>query len=223
MNRFGIDRAAVTSLRGLHGDWRDANAETLALTMAHADRLVPLACMSPMKGGGAEALRELAADGFRGIRLYPLLLHGYSLHSRFADAVADAAGELGIPVIIPTRPMMNFRFSTLPIDDVADLAQRHPGTTFLLSGPNYLSEFRATIEALVRCANLLVEISCMQAFRAVSSLVAEVGADRVLFGTGAVLHYPACNVAKLDHADLPPDHRRAIAAENAARLLGLRP
>ena len=46
------------------------------------------------------------------------------------------------------------------------------------------------------------EISCLQGFNAVAKLVGEVGAERVLFGTGAVLHYPACNVAKLDHAEL---------------------
>jgi hypothetical protein len=36
-----------------------------------------------------------------------------------------------------------------------------------------------------------------------------------------VLNYPACNVAKLDHAELAEPQRIAIAAENALRLLGL--
>ena len=221
MDRFGIDRAAITSLRGLHGDWREANAETLTLAALHSDRLTPIATMSPMNGGGAGPLRELVARGFRGIRLYPLLLQGYNLRSPFAEEIAAAAGELAMPVIIPTRPMMNFRFATLPIDDIAVLAARHPGTSFILSGPNYLSEFQAAIEAMLRCPNIVIEISCMQGFGAVARMAEAVGADRVLFGTGLPLHYPACNVAKLDHADLSEEQRVAISSDNAMRCLGL--
>ena len=221
MDRFGIERAAITSLRGLHGDWHEANVETLELAGRHPDRFTPIGCMSPMRGGGADALRRFAADGGRGVRLYPQLLQGYSLAGPFADEVAAAACELGLPVIVATRPMMNFRFAPLPIADVESLAARHPGTTVILSGPNYLSEFRTVCEAIPRCANLFIEVACMQGFQAVARLVGLVGADRVLFGTGMVLHAPACNVAKLDHARIKPDQRRAIAWANACRIFGV--
>ena len=116
---------------------------------------------------------------------------------------------------------MNFRFATLPIDDIAALAARHTQTSFILSGPNYLSEFQAAIEALTRCPNMLIEISCMQGFEAVARMAEAVGADRVLFGTGLPLHYPACNVAKLEHADLSQKQREAISSDNAMRCLAL--
>jgi predicted TIM-barrel fold metal-dependent hydrolase len=221
MDRFHVDRAAIASLRGIHGDWKEANAETFALTQSHKDRLTPVACMSPMSGGGGEALRQLVDQGFRGIRLYPLMLQGYSLGGAFADAIAAAAGALGIPVIIPTRPMMNFRFAVIPIGDIASLAERHAQTTFVLSGPNYLSEFQASVEAMRRCANMVIETSCMQGFQAVRRLVEAVGEDRVLFGTGLPLHYPACNIAKLIHGDLSDSQRAAVGGGNAARILGL--
>jgi len=221
MDRFGIDRAAMTSLRGLHGDWHEANAETLTLAAAHPDRLTPIATMSPMNGGGAQSLREVVAKGFRGIRLYPLLLQGYSLRSPFAEEIAATAGELAVPVIVPTRPMMNFRFATLPIDDIAALASRHQATTFILSGPNYLSEFQSAIEALTHCPNMLIEISCMQGFAAVARMASAVGAGRVLFGTGLPLHYTACNVAKLEHTGLTTTQVAAIASENAKCCLRL--
>ena len=221
MDRHGIERAAITSLRGLHGDWHEANAETFELTGNHPDRLVPIGCMSPMREGGAVALRRLVENGVRGVRLYPSLLQGYSLASPFADEVTVSAGELGIPVIVATRPMMNFRFAPLPLAHVESLAARHPRTTVVLSGPNYLSEFRAACEAMSRCANLCFEIACMQGFQAVARLVEAVGADRVLFGTGMPLHAPACNVAKIDHARIEPDQRKAIAWDNACRVFGV--
>lgn len=221
MDRHAIDRAAVTSLRGLFGDWPTANAETLALARAHTDRFVPVACLSPMNGGGAEPLRHLVNEGFRACRLYPLLLQGYSLRSPFASEIAVTAGECEIPVIVPTRPMMNFRFPTLPIDDVANLAGRFPGTQFVLSGPNYLSEFRAAAEAMQAHANLTIELSCMQGLQAIARMAGLVGADRVLFGTGALLQYSACGAAKLEHAEITTEQLAAVERDNAVRLLGL--
>ncbi|MBN1492386.1 MAG: amidohydrolase [Phycisphaerae bacterium] len=221
MDEHGIDHAAITSLRGLHGDWREANAETLALATAHADRMTPIASISPMAGNVDQVLRAAAGAGFRGVRLYPLLLQGYSLQSAFANEVGRVAGELDLLVIVPTRPMMNFRFPTVAVEEIAALADRHPATSFLLSGPNYLSEFNGAIEAMHRCANLAFEVSCMQGFRAMERIVAAAGAERVLFGTGLPLQYPACNVAKLEHAALDTTTRAAVEAGNARRLLGL--
>ena len=220
MDRFGIDGAAITSLRGLHGDWQEANAETLALAKSHADRLTPIACISPMKGGGQQAFRELVAAGFRALRLYPALAQGYSLGSPFADEMVAAAGELGIPVIVPTRPVMHFRFPPLPIEGVAALAGRHLQTDIILSGPNYLAEFTSAVDALRRCPNMTIEISCMQGFQGLARMVEAVGAQRVLFGTGLPLHYAACGIAKLDHTTLSDEQKKAVSWENARRLLG---
>ncbi|MAE64724.1 MAG: hypothetical protein CMJ18_10700 [Phycisphaeraceae bacterium] len=219
MDRFGIDRAAMTSLRGLHGDWREANAETRAFAKAHSGRLVPVACLSPMNGGDGSALRELVAEGFAALRLYPALAQGYTLASPFADDLLSTAGELKIPVIVPTRPMMHFRFPPLAIEQVAALAGRHPETNVVLSGPNYLGEFTAAVEALQRYGNMTIEISCMQGFGDVTRMVEAVGADRVLFGTGLPLHYPACGIAKLDHSKLAAAPLQAVATGNAVRLL----
>jgi predicted TIM-barrel fold metal-dependent hydrolase len=61
----------------------------------------------------------------------------------------------------------------------------------------------------------------MQGFRAVDRLVTNVGAERVLFGTGLPLHYPACNVVKIDKATISENDRTLIMHKNALRLLGL--
>ncbi len=220
MDRNGIDRAVVMSLRGLFIDWRAGNQETLAATKHHPDRLVPAATVSPFLDGSADDVHRLADASFRVIRLYPLF-HNYALEGAFTDAVCRAAGERGLPVSIPTRPMMNWRFKTIDIAAIGAVVDRHPRTTFLMSGPNYLVEFQALVLLMQRCRNVVYEVSCVQGYDAVRSLVDRVGADKLLFGTGAVLHYPACNVAKLDGAKITGEQRRAIAGENALRLLNL--
>ena len=66
-----------------------------------------------MKGGGGSALKELVAKGFRGVRLYPLLMHGYSLGSSFVDEVCSAAGELKVPVIAALHGNQNIGTCTI--------------------------------------------------------------------------------------------------------------
>ncbi len=222
MDRNGIDRAAAMSLRGLFIDWRAGNEETLAAAKRHADRLLPAATISPFLDGTADDVRRLADDGFKMVRLYPLF-HNYPLEGAFTDAVCSAAADRGLPVCIPTRPMMNWRFKTVAIDVIASVVERHPRTTFLMSGPNYLVEFQGLVRLMQQSGNAVYEASCIQGHSAVRSLVGQVGADRVLFGTGAVLHYAACNVAKIDHAEITDEQRRRIGCENAMRLLRIAP
>ena len=219
MDEHGIDRAACLSLRGALVDWRRGNEETLAAARRFG-RLVPFATISPFQGGNGDELRRLCDAGVRGVRLYPQL-HSYRLDDPFVDDICRVAAERRVPVMIPTRLMMNWRFEPLSIDLIGAVVQRHPQASFLLSGPNYLAEYQALVQVMKRSTNVSYEISCLQGFEGVRRLVSEVGAERVLFGTGAVLNYPACNVAKLDHADLPAAQMDAIAAGNALRLLGL--
>lgn len=220
MDRNGIEKAAVLSLRGMLVDWKAGNDETLAAAARHPGRLMPVATLSPFMGGNGDEMRRLADAGMRGVRLYPSF-HSYSLDSDFTDDVCRAAAERRIPVMIPTRPMMNWRFKTVAIESIGTLAARHAATSFIVSGPNYLIEYQALVKVMRQCPNVSYEISCLQGFNSVANLVGQVGADRVLFGTGAALNYPACNVAKLDHAELEAGHREAVASANAIRVLGL--
>jgi len=216
MDRHGIERAVCLSLRGLFVDWRRGNEETLAAAARHRGRLVPAVTISPFLGGNGDELRRLIRAGARMVRLYPSF-HNYRLDDPFVDDICASAAEGGVPVMIPTRIMMNWRFAPLSIDAVGVVIERHPATRFILSGPNYLVEYQALVRLMKRSPNVSYELSCLQGFHAVRNLVDEIGAERILFGTGAVLQYPACNVAKLENADVTEEQRRAIACDNIAR------
>lgn len=218
MDRHGIDRALCMSLRGL-SDWPRGNDETLEVAAEHPDRLVPVGTIAPNLGGTVEHIRQMADAGIRGLRLYPIF-HYYKLNHEFVDEICRAAGEHALFVSIPTRVMSSWRFATLEVEAVGAIVERHPATTFVMSGINYAAEFHALTRLMERCSNAFVEISCLQGFNAIAKLATAIGPERILFGTGAMLHYPACNVAKLDHAEIPDPHRNAIAWENAHRLLG---
>lgn len=219
MDRHGIERAAVMSLRGLV-DCRGGNRETLEVAAEYRGRLLPVATAAPTHWHNGDVLHRAIDAGAVGVRLYPLS-HNYTLRYDFVDEVCAVATERGVYVSIPIRVMSSWRFQALDVDAVAAVVERHPDTRFLVSGVNYTIEFDRLLRLMWRCGNAWCEISCCQGYRAIRKLIDEVGEDRVLFGTGAVLHYPACNVAKLDHAEITEEQRSAIAWSNAHRLLDL--
>ena len=221
MDRLGIDAAAVASLRGVFSDWRAGNDETLEAARRHPGRIIPFAILGPTGGWSGAEVAILAGSGFRGIRLHPLF-HSYALTDPVLHNVCEVAGQYGLPVVLPTRPMMNWRFATVPVEGFQALAAAHPRTSFLLSGPNYLGEAQAAARCLRECRNVRIEISCLQGFDAVGRMADEFGADRVLFSTGAPLHAAACNTEKFLHARLNRSARAAVGWENALRICGLK-
>ncbi len=219
MDRHGIARAACMSLRGVV-EWRGGSEETLAVCRRFADRLLPVVTVAPCHGGGGEAFEKLIDLGAIGVRLYPFQ-HNYKLQLDFVDEICAVAARRHVFVCIPIRIMSSWRFPTLEVFALDPIIERHPQTTFLMSGINYVAEFAALVRMMRKYPNVVYEHSCLQGYKALAALVGYVSAERVLFGTGALLHNPACNVAKLESAELTDEQRQAVALQNAHRLLGL--
>jgi predicted TIM-barrel fold metal-dependent hydrolase len=72
-------------------------------------------------------------------------------------------------------------------------------------------------------ANYAVEISRLSAEfgNEIGQLLATLGEDRILFGTGMPFHYPGASVAKLEMLNVPEAVKARIRSENAIRWLGL--
>jgi predicted TIM-barrel fold metal-dependent hydrolase len=59
----------------------------------------------------------------------------------------------------------------------------------------------------------------LEGMEGLKRLVAQVGADRLLFGSHAPFFYPEAAVLKLKESALSPDHGEAIRRGNARRVL----
>jgi uncharacterized protein len=64
-----------------------------------------------------------------------------------------------------------------------------------------------------------VELSHVERLRTVASLLAEVPAERILFGTHAPFLTPRAAVMKLEAPYVPAPARRAIGSSNALAIL----
>ncbi|MCG3197900.1 MAG: hypothetical protein GHCLOJNM_02394 [bacterium] len=218
MDRCGIDKAFVCSLRGVFMDPAEGNAETLAAVERHADRLLPALTYSPYASGRDRYAEELSACPARMVKLFPLN-HSYDpLEEPFIEELLNWCGEHRVPVLIPHRLVMSWRFPTFPVAKIGALAEKHPNATFILGSINYLFELQSASDVLRRRPNTLVETSAMMAFEEIRKVSEEIGAHRLLHGSCNPLQIPAVGPLKVRTAEIPEEQKERILWRNAGEI-----
>lgn len=222
MDKYRIETLAICSTRSIFWDWRQGNEETLTLAAKYPGRFVAFISMSPIMPVPdlLGHLRDYKRRQAKGIRLYPQH-HGYSLTASSGIAeILKAAQEMELPVVLSIRVIMNWGLPELALPAIEETVSRYPKLQFVLSGINYDKTLWA-YDLMGRSPNTYLEISGLQEFRGVDNAVREVGAKRILFGSGSPLLYPACSVEKLQVAKMSQEQRHAVAEGNARALLGI--
>lgn len=220
MDRHGIDVLAVCATRSILSDWKLGNEETIQAATHNPNRFVAFVSISPILPA-SELVRQLESykrAGVKGIRLYPQH-QSYSLTGLAGSSVIlQKAQELSLSVVLPIRAIMQWGLPELDTGTIEAVVTRHPRLTFILSGVNYSKTLWA-YDLVRRRHNVSLEISGMQGFRALEDAVHRIGAEKILFGSGLPLLYPACSLAKLASARITRVEKEAISGGNARRLL----
>jgi predicted TIM-barrel fold metal-dependent hydrolase len=230
MDRKGIGKALVSSASAItYRNTQPANEELAVLTKPHRDRLIPLAVINPFYAGWRDDLKICQEEfGFRGLRLYPKW-HNYGLSESCCLELIHSATRLGLVISIPLRVEDNRQRSWL-VDvpdltpaEVAPLLKACPkGKFLLLNGAGFTGSPLGQKNADVP-ANYWIEISRLSAVLAneIGTLIARLGADRVIFGTGMPFNYPDPALVKLEVLQAGNEDKDRIRWKNAAALLGL--
>lgn len=223
---WGIDGAAICSTRSLFVNYEDGNVEAEAAVAQSEERLVAFACL-----GTRELSHQIAAEGhdlegyrmrgFVGVRLYPQHHSYHPLYEPWLDEVLEDAAAWGWPCLLPLRTIMNWGMPMLDIGVMDALVTRHPKVNWILAGINYLHELQMAIALMRRFEGVYMETSCMAGYEAVAKTAQQVGAERLLFGSGAAIQHGAAALSKVLHAGLPDKDKERIAGANARRLLRL--
>ena len=228
MDRAGVDRACVSSASAIFYKNSQAGNEEIAEQLrGHEDRLTHFAVINPAYVGWERDLQTCAEDfGTRGLRLYPNY-HNYALGDACVSELISAATELGMVISLPLRQIdQRQRHWLIEIPDVShaeleNLVQRHPQALFV-----FLNGLGFTGSRLGQAENGLPEnyalgISRMESTMAneIGALVANLGAERVVLGTGMPFKYPEPALLKVEVLDAPDDVKALILGGNAERLL----
>jgi predicted TIM-barrel fold metal-dependent hydrolase len=174
-----------------------------------------LATANPWFGREAVAELERCRDaGAVGLFLHPTR-QGFMPTDPVAEPVIEVARRAAWPVVYHTGTYIQS-----DVLAVAELARRNPDVTFVCDSAGFSDMWFELPGIMTDAPNVLLAASLIWP-RAVELTVREVGATRVLFGSGEPRDRIAAALARLDRLELSPADRRAILHDNAARIFKL--
>lgn len=230
MDAKHIDRAVVSSASAItYRNPQAGNEELFAEVKSRRDRFIPFAVLNPFYAGWQDDLKICQEDlGMSGLRLYPKW-HNYQLSDRCCLDLANAATERRMVISIPVRVEDNRQRSWLanvpdvPLAELAALVKLCPKARFVfLNGLGYArSPLGRQDNGLP--ANYLLEISRLSALleNELGQLLTNLGAARLVFGTGMPFNYPDPALLKLEVLAASQEDKAKISGQNLAQWLGI--
>jgi predicted TIM-barrel fold metal-dependent hydrolase len=228
LRRQGVTEAWAGSFESLmHKDMAAVNARLAGeCRRIGRDLLVPFGSANPKLPDWEDDLRRCAEEHrMPGIRLHPNY-HGYKLDDPDLARLLRLASERGLLVqmalIMEDQRMMHPLLRVEPTDagPLVNLVKQTPGLRLVLL--NALRTLRdQPLTDLVAAGEVYVEISMLDGFAGVASLLSRIPSNRVLFGSYAPLFYFEAALLKLKESPFRDEELRAIRCENARRLLKL--
>jgi predicted TIM-barrel fold metal-dependent hydrolase len=230
MDRHNIARAVVANVQtAFYTDAHSGNEELFRWTRPHRERLIPCATLNPAFPGWHRDLRQCRDDwNFRGLRLFPSQ-HRFALTSPQCVELIAAAAEGGLHVAIPLRledrRQQHWMDTTAEVrlGEIADLARKCPSAEFLVFEAIGVESSIFVTDPTLADARVSFEISRMATVlqRTIPTLLKQLVARRLLFGTGMPLKIPGAATLKLQLLDAPAEVKNLLASGNMHRLLSL--
>lgn len=216
MDRIGIDRLIMSSFRALAGDSARGNRELLGVCEAYPERFamyyVVNPHLDPSPNGDFTAFRDHAL--VKGLKLH-CEIHAQPLSGDGYRWALGSSADHGLPLLVHTLPSRDL--PALP-----KLLDAHPNAKFIFAhhfGPENLDQALPIIKGrpnawVDTCISLLPTGT-------VERLVAELGEERVLFGSDMPYLNAGGQVGKVLLAKLSDATKKKILAENTKHLFGL--
>ena len=220
---FGIEEALVCHARAAELALDGGNESILEVLEGH-ENLHP-SWVIPMHTAvdypdPERIVGEMTEAGVRAVRVWPPLYHGYLADAWALGPLWSALSEHKVPVLVgasdlgryPDQPGYGFSARNL-----YDICRSFPTLPVIVVRLNF-SAVRVAVPLMRECANLFVELSYFTTHRGVEFLSSEVGAERLLFGSGLPWASPGPGITAIQYALIADEARALIAGENLRRL-----
>jgi predicted TIM-barrel fold metal-dependent hydrolase len=231
MDRVGVETAWVTHLPSLF--WKDPAEGNgwLYDTASKQPRFRPVPVVHPGLPGWEDDLTSAARHGAPAVRCDPGYL-GLAPAGQDVLRLVRAAGDAGLPLLAAVR--LEDGRGRHPLDVASELSpatvrtwlRQHPTTRVVITHADreFIEQvhFGATPG---EAARIWWDISWVWGPPEdhLALLLATLGEDRFLFGSGQPLRLAETPLARLDLLDLTPEARRAILTGNALALAPRKP
>lgn len=212
MDRFGINKAAIRSLKSIYYDHGEGNKEVFEAMREYPNRFV---AVYPHDQGSLEEFEGYVNEyRIAGFELEPLD-HVGGIGSELNDETIDPFLEISIkrkiPVLLPLCITMNQNFPKLKMEDVQKLVDRYPDVTYVVGKFSY--EIERVLHLMKKHDSVLVETSGLHLLGGVERLVEEVGANRILYGSGMPIQMIGPALAKIQEAEITEEEKNLILGE----------
>jgi predicted TIM-barrel fold metal-dependent hydrolase len=218
-----IQWTVVSALRALTlygGDVRRGNDDAREAAEGHDDILF-WAVLDPRLPESFKQVESLLTHPrCAGIKIHPVN-HRYDIRDR-GEAIFGFAAHHKALMLTHSGCVNSFP------EDFVPFANRYPNVRLILAhlGNSADGNLSRQVYALQRAeaGNVYVDTSSANSINSglIEWAVAQVGADRILFGTDTPLYFVAAQKARIEYAEMGQDAKQAILFDNAARLLGKR-
>lgn len=195
------------------------NDEMLALQKRESGRVRSYVTVNP--NDTEHSLREIercVAQGAIGIKLAA----SRRADDPLLDVIAEEAGRRGLPVL---HHVWQHRRRDWPGQEASDgvelarLAARHPGASFILAHIGGGGDWQHTLPALAEVPNVYVDLSGSGVDRGMlDRTLAAVGASRMVWGSDLTMETGLAKLWALEVIGLPADAMASIRWGNAARI-----
>jgi predicted TIM-barrel fold metal-dependent hydrolase len=211
MHKHGVRACFTLSTLGLLLDHNAGNGATRA-ACAENRSLLPVATVNPQTCFGGEGpIARLAPEGFKMARFFPSW-QGWEVDYAPFLAVAKVLDAERLPIMVNIEQPGT---ATRLIRAIGG----HPSPVILAGvDERTLSEAVALMRASPR---VYMETSSLMAAGALKQVVEAVGAERVLYGSGAPSRPMASGLGVLRYAGLTDAQRARVLAVNARELFGM--
>ena len=222
MDSCAIERAAISSVRGIYADNPDdlarANDAVNKAVCRYPDRLDGAACVNPKfpEASLREMETHLAQGPFVMVGEMCQFLQGWDTTEPGLEPIIGFAQTLNVPLLVHSSTETH-------AGEILDLCLDYPEAKFIMAhmgGMNYLYE---NIPRLIanRRDNLWIDISGACAFFAdyLERLIKSLGADRIVFGVDMPLIEPAPLVTRIQNLPLSREEKEKIASGNLSGLV----
>ena len=197
------------------------NGDTIDACAAHPDRLRGL-CVANPKSDLTDPLEQMARcrdAGFVGLRLSPQ--HGYSYaDTELLAPVIERAAEYDWPVWASLCVVQSTPHGAQSPGALGPLLDAWPEVPFIVTGVTYVNRIDA-LRVLRPRKNARIDLATLQSVFCVEALCEDLGADRVVLGTGFAIHCYSVTLEKVRRAEISDEERAAVVAGNVAALIDL--
>ncbi|MFZ8829079.1 MAG: amidohydrolase family protein [Armatimonadota bacterium] len=210
MRRYGVARALFVHTTAVFYDPRMGNDWAVQVAHQSGGMLLPVAVINPLLF--RDMINEAERRRQQGFRLFRVFPHLQGWQPRIAPfrTFLQWLNEQGLPLLVDC-PQVGWA------SELAELTQGSSAPLILVGV--HEGNLGEALSALSACPNLYLETSGLKQPDGYEMAAATVGVERLIFGSGAPLHYFASALLPLLHSSLSDEEKRKVLVDNLRRLV----